>query len=190
MTVIDDGSIPDRRGSLNVDDEGNVPGRTVLIEDGILRGYLQDRLNAGLMKMPSTGNGRRQSYASIPMPRMTNTFMLAGQDDPEDIIRSVPRGLYAKHFGGGQVDITSGKFVFSATEAYLIEDGKVGPAGGGRDADRQRAGRADEGHAHRARPQAGRGRRHLRQGGPERAGRRRPADAAGVRADGGRHAAA
>jgi TldD protein len=127
VTVIDDGSIPDRRGSLNVDDEGNVPGRTVLIEDGILRGYLQDRLNAGLMKMAHTGNGRRQSYASIPMPRMTNTFMLAGQDDPEDIIRSVPRGLYAKHFGGGQVDITSGKFVFSATEAYLIEDGKVGP---------------------------------------------------------------
>jgi TldD protein len=128
VTVIDDGSIKDRRGSLNVDDEGNVPGRTVLIEDGILRGYLQDRLNAGLMKMEATGNGRRQSYASIPLPRMTNTFMLAGQDDPEDIIRSVPRGIYAKTFGGGQVDITSGKFVFSATEAYLIEDGKVGPA--------------------------------------------------------------
>jgi TldD protein len=127
VTVIDDGSIQDRRGSLNVDDEGNTPGRTVLIEDGILRGYLQDRLNSGLMKMPATGNGRRQSYASIPMPRMTNTFMLAGQDDPEDILRSVPRGLYAKHFGGGQVDITSGKFVFSATEAYLIEDGKLGP---------------------------------------------------------------
>jgi TldD protein len=128
VTVIDDGSIKDRRGSLNVDDEGNVPGRTVLIEDGILRGYLQDRLNAGLMKMDATGNGRRQSYASIPLPRMTNTFMLAGQEDPEDIIRSVPKGIYAKSFGGGQVDITSGKFVFSATEAYLIEDGKVGPA--------------------------------------------------------------
>ena len=126
VTVVDDGSIPDRRGSLNVDDEGNTPGRTVLIEDGILRGYLQDRLNSGLMKMAPTGNGRRQGYGSIPLPRMTNTFMLAGQDDPDDIIRSVPRGLYAKHFGGGQVDITSGKFVFSATEAYLIEDGKIG----------------------------------------------------------------
>jgi TldD protein len=126
VTVVDDGSIPDRRGSLNVDDEGNVPGRTVLIEDGILRGYLQDRLNSGLMKMAATGNGRRQGYGSIPMPRMTNTFMLAGQDDPQDILRSVKRGLYAKHFGGGQVDITSGKFVFSATEAYMIEDGMVG----------------------------------------------------------------
>jgi TldD protein len=126
VTVIDDGSIQDRRGSLNVDDEGNVPGRTVLIEDGILRGYLQDRLNAGLMKMAPTGNGRRQSYASIPMPRMTNTFMLAGQEDPADIVKSVSRGLYAKSFGGGQVDITSGKFVFSATEAYLIEDGRIG----------------------------------------------------------------
>jgi TldD protein len=126
VTVVDDGSIPDRRGSLNVDDEGNVPGRTVLIEDGILRGYLQDRLNSGLMKMAATGNGRRQGYGSIPMPRMTNTFMLAGQDDPQDILRSVKRGLYAKHFGGGQVDITSGKFVFSATEAYMIEDGRVG----------------------------------------------------------------
>jgi TldD protein len=125
VTVIDDGSIRDRRGSLNVDDEGNVPGRTVLIEDGILRGYLQDRLNSGLMKMGATGNGRRQGYASIPLPRMTNTFMLAGQDDPESIVRSVSRGLYAKHFGGGQVDITSGKFVFSATEAYLIEDGRI-----------------------------------------------------------------
>jgi TldD protein len=125
VTVVDDGSIKDRRGSLNVDDEGNVPGRTVLIEDGILRGFLQDRLNSGLMKMPATGNGRRQGYGSIPIPRMTNTFMLAGTEDPEDIVRSVPRGLYAKHFGGGQVDITSGKFVFSATEAYLIEDGRI-----------------------------------------------------------------
>jgi TldD protein len=125
VTVIDDGSIKDRRGSLNVDDEGNVPGRTVLIEDGILRGYLQDRLNSGLMKMPATGNGRRQGYGSIPIPRMTNTFMLAGTEDPQDIVRSVSRGLYAKHFGGGQVDITSGKFVFSATEAYLIEDGRI-----------------------------------------------------------------
>jgi TldD protein len=127
VTVVDDGSIADRRGSLNVDDEGNRPGRTVLIEDGILRGYLQDRLNAGLMNMPATGNGRRESYAHIPLPRMTNTFMLAGQEAPEDVIRSVTRGLYAKHFGGGQVDITSGKFVFSASEAYLIEDGRVGP---------------------------------------------------------------
>jgi len=103
-----------------------VPGRTVLIENGILRGYLQDRLNSGLMKTSTTGNGRRQGYGSIPMPRMTNTFMLAGQDEPEEIVRSVKRGLYAKHFGGGQVDITSGKFVFSATEAYMIEDGRVG----------------------------------------------------------------
>jgi TldD protein len=126
VTVVDDGSIAGRRGSLNVDDEGNVPGRTVLIEDGILRGYLQDRLNSGLMRMPTTGNGRRQGYGSIPLPRMTNTFMLAGQDDPAEIVRSVPRGLYAKHFGGGQVDITSGKFVFSATEAYLIEGGQLG----------------------------------------------------------------
>jgi TldD protein len=125
VTVVDDGSIPNRRGSLNVDDEGNVPGRTVLIENGVLRGYLQDRLNSGLMNTSSTGNGRRQGYGSIPMPRMTNTFMLAGHEEPEDILRSVKRGLYAKHFGGGQVDITSGKFVFSATEAYLIEDGKV-----------------------------------------------------------------
>ena len=127
VTVIDDGSLPNRRGSLNVDDEGNPTSRTVLIENGILKGYLQDRLNSGLMKMPSTGNGRRQGYASIPIPRMTNTFMLAGQDDPQDIIHSVRRGLYAKHFGGGQVDITNGKFVFSATEAYLIEDGRIGP---------------------------------------------------------------
>ena len=126
VTVVDDGTIRDRRGSLNVDDEGRAPGRTVLIEDGILRGYLQDGLNSRLMKMPATGNGRRQGYASIPIPRMTNTFMLAGQDDPGDIIRSVDRGLYAVRFGGGQVDITSGKFVFSATEAYLIEGGRVG----------------------------------------------------------------
>ena len=124
-TVIDDGTIASRRGSLNVDDEGTPTSRTVLIERGILRGYLQDRLNSGLMKMAATGNGRRQGYGSIPLPRMTNTFMLAGQDDPAEIVRSVPRGLFAKHFGGGQVDITSGKFVFSATEAYLIEDGKV-----------------------------------------------------------------
>jgi TldD protein len=124
-TVVDDGTIPGRRGSLNVDDEGEPTQRTVLIEDGILRGYLQDRLNSCLMKATRTGNGRRESYEHIPMPRMTNTYMLAGQDDPEEIIRSVRRGLYAAHFGGGQVDITSGKFVFSASEAYLIEDGRI-----------------------------------------------------------------
>lgn len=124
-TVIDDGTIPWRRGSINVDDEGTPTHRTVLIEKGVLKGYLQDRLNASLMKMPLTGNGRRESYAHIPMPRMTNTFMLAGDSSPEDIIRSVKKGLYAVSFGGGQVDITSGKFVFSASEAYLIEDGQV-----------------------------------------------------------------
>jgi TldD protein len=124
-TVIDDGTIPGRRGSLNVDDEGTPTTRTVLIERGILKGYLQDRLNAGLMGMPLTGNGRRESFAHLPMPRMTNTFMLAGEDAPEDILRSVDKGLYAVSFGGGQVDITSGKFVFSASEAYLIEGGKV-----------------------------------------------------------------
>ncbi len=124
-TVIDDGTIPNRRGSLNVDDEGTPTSRTVLIERGILRGYLQDKLNARLMKMPLTGNGRRESYAHSPMPRMTNTFMLAGESAPEDILRSVDRGLYAVSFGGGQVDITSGKFVFSASEAYLIEHGAV-----------------------------------------------------------------
>jgi len=124
-TVVDDGTIVNRRGSLNVDDEGVPTARNVLIENGILRGYMQDRLNARLMGLPPTGNGRRESYAHPPMPRMTNTFMLAGQDDPEEIIRSVPRGLYAVNFGGGQVDITSGKFVFSASEAYLIENGRV-----------------------------------------------------------------
>jgi len=125
-TVVDDGTLPNRRGSLNVDDEGTPTGRTLLIERGILRGYLQDRLNAALLGMPLTGNGRRESYAHLPMPRMTNTFMLAGEDDPEDIIRSVPRGLYAVSFGGGSVDITNGRFVFSASEAYLIEDGRLG----------------------------------------------------------------
>jgi TldD protein len=125
VTVVDDGTIANRRGSLNVDDEGTPTGRTVLIEKGVLRGYMQDRLNARLSGMPVTGNGRRESFQHPPMPRMTNTFMLPGSDDPEDIIRSVPRGLYAVAFGGGQVDITSGKFVFSASEAYLIEDGRV-----------------------------------------------------------------
>jgi TldD protein len=125
-TVVDDGTIPHRRGSLNCDDEGTPTGRTVLIEKGILKGYLQDRLNAKLMNAPLTGNGRRESYAHSPMPRMTNTFMLAGESAPEDIIKSVRKGLYAVSFGGGQVDITSGKFVFSASEAYLIENGKIG----------------------------------------------------------------
>jgi TldD protein len=125
-TVVDDGTIPARRGSLNVDDEGTPTRRNVLIENGILKGYLQDRLNARLMGVEPTGNGRRESYAHHPMPRMTNTFMLPGITPPEEIIRSVKRGLYAAAFGGGQVDITNGKFVFSASEAYLIEDGKVG----------------------------------------------------------------
>ncbi len=125
VTVVDDGTLANRRGSLNVDDEGTPTGRTVLIERGILRGYMQDKLNARLMGMSPTGNGRRESYAYPPMPRMTNTFMLAGADEPDDIVRSVKRGLYAVTFGGGQVDITSGKFVFSASEAYLIEDGHV-----------------------------------------------------------------
>ncbi|HUC66801.1 MAG TPA: metalloprotease TldD [Stellaceae bacterium] len=128
VTVVDDGTMRDRRGSLTVDDEGTPSSRTVLIEDGILKGYMQDRLNAHLMGMRPTGNGRRQSYAHAPMPRMTNTYMLAGDKDPQEIIASVKRGLYAVNFGGGQVDITSGKFVFSASEAYLIEDGKVGRA--------------------------------------------------------------
>ena len=125
VTVIDDGTLPDRRGSLSMDDEGNPTARNVLIEDGILRGYLQDRLNARLMGVPVTGNGRRESYAAIPMPRMTNTFMLGGDKEPAEIIASIERGLYAVNFGGGEVDITSGKFVFSASEAYWIENGKV-----------------------------------------------------------------
>jgi TldD protein len=125
VTVVDDGTIPERRGSLSVDDEGTPTNRTVLIEDGVLRGYMQDSLNARLMKQPLTGNARRESYAHMTMPRMTNTYMLAGNQDPNEIIRSVKKGLYATNFGGGQVDITNGKFVFSASEAYMIEDGKV-----------------------------------------------------------------
>ena len=128
ITVIDDGTIADRRGSLTIDDEGTPSQYTTLIEDGVLIGYMQDRQNARLMGMKATGNGRRQSYAHIPMPRMTNTYMLAGDKDPAEILASVDRGLYAVNFGGGQVDITSGKFVFSCTEAYLIEGGKMGPA--------------------------------------------------------------
>ena len=125
VTVVDDGTIADRRGSLQMDDEGNPTQRTVLIEDGILKGYLQDTMNAGLMGVPVTGNARRESYAHLPMPRMTNTMMLNGAHDPKEIIASVKHGLYAANFGGGQVDITSGKFVFSTTEAYMIEDGKI-----------------------------------------------------------------
>jgi TldD protein len=128
VTVVDDGTIPDRRGSLTIDDEGTPTQYTTLIEDGVLVGYMQDRQNARLMGMQPTGNGRRESYAHAPMPRMRNTYMLNGPHAPEEIIRSVKRGLYAVNFGGGQVDITSGKFVFSCTEAYRIEDGKIGPA--------------------------------------------------------------
>ena len=125
VTVIDDGTIANRRGSLSVDDEGNPTQRTVMIEDGILRGYIQDSLNARLMNVAPTGNGRRESFAHLPMPRMTNTYMLAGDKDPEEIVRSVSKGIYATNFGGGQVDITNGKFVFSMAEAYMIENGKV-----------------------------------------------------------------
>jgi TldD protein len=124
-TVVDDGTIGSRRGSLNVDDEGQPTQRNVLIENGVLRGYLQDELSSRLLGAESTGSGRRESYAHIPMPRMTNTFMMAGESDPEEIVRSVPKGLYCVNFGGGQVDITSGNFVFSASESYFIEDGKL-----------------------------------------------------------------
>ena len=126
VTVIDDGTLPDRRGSLSVDDEGTPTEKTVLIEDGILTGYMQDRMNARLMGMQPTGNGRRESFACQPMPRMTNTYMLDGDTDPDEILADVKKGIYAVSFGGGQVDITSGKFVFSCTEAYKIEDGKLG----------------------------------------------------------------
>jgi len=124
-TVVDDGTLPERRGSLSIDDEGTPTEQTILIENGILKGYMQDKLNARLMGVKPTGNGRRESYASLPLPRMTNTYMLPGLHDPEEIIKSVKKGLYAKNFAGGQVDITSGKFVFSTSEAYLIEDGKI-----------------------------------------------------------------
>ncbi|MDH5204189.1 MAG: metalloprotease TldD [Hylemonella sp.] len=125
VTVLDDGTMADRRGSLNIDDEGNTSQRNVLIEDGILKGYMQDAMNARLMKVRPTGNGRRESYAHVPMPRMTNTYMLGGDKAPEEIVASIGRGLYATNFGGGQVDITSGKFVFSASEAYWVENGKI-----------------------------------------------------------------
>jgi len=125
VTVVDDGTLARRRGSLQMDDEGNPAQCTTLIENGILKGYLQDSLNARLMGVPVTGNARRESYAHLPMPRMTNTYMLNGDKDPQEIIASVQHGLYAVNFGGGQVDITSGKFVFSTAEAYMIEDGKI-----------------------------------------------------------------
>ena len=125
VTVVDNGTLPNRRGSLNVDDEGSPTQNTVLIENGMLRRYMSDKLSARLMNLPGTGSGRRESYSSMPMPRMTNTYMLAGEDDPADILRSVKRGLFAANFSGGSVDITNGKFVFAASEAYLIEDGKV-----------------------------------------------------------------
>jgi TldD protein len=125
VSVVDDGTMPGRRGSLNIDDEGNRTQRNVLIENGVLRGYMQDSLNARLMGVPVTGNGRRESFAHVVMPRMTNTYMLNGDKDPKEIIKSVKKGLYAVNFGGGQVDITNGKFVFSASEAFMIENGKV-----------------------------------------------------------------
>ena len=124
-TIVDDGTLANRRGSLSVDDEGTPTQCTTLIENGILKGYIQDKLNARLMGVAPTGNGRRESYAHLPMPRMTNTYMLAGESDPEEIIRSVKKGIYCASLGGGQVDITSGKFVFSTSEAYLIEDGRI-----------------------------------------------------------------
>jgi TldD protein len=124
-TVVDDGTLENRRGSLSIDDEGVPAQSTTLIENGILRGYMQDKMNARLMGMQPTSNGRRESFAHLPMPRMTNTYMLPGESDPEEIIRSVDKGLYAVNFGGGQVDITSGRFVFSLSEAYLIENGKI-----------------------------------------------------------------
>jgi TldD protein len=126
VTVVDNGALEARRGSLSIDDEGTPTGETVLIEDGILKGYMQDRLNARLMGVEPTGNGRRESYAHAPMPRMTNTYMKDGQDDPAELLSRVKNGLFAKSFGGGQVDIVSGKFVFSCTEAYLVKDGKIG----------------------------------------------------------------
>ncbi len=187
VTVVDDGTILNRRGSLNMDDEGNPTQRTVLIEDGILRGYLQDTLNARLMGVPVTGNARRESFAHLPMPRMTNTMMLNGDKTPEEIIASVKRGLYAANFGGGQVDITSGKFVFSTTEAYLIEDGKITTPvkgatliGNGPEA-LTRVSMIGNDLATRSR------RRHLRQGRPERAGRRGTTDGAHRWLDGGRN---
>ena len=187
VTVVDDGTIAARRGSLSIDDEGTPTSRTVLIEDGILVGYMQDRQNARLMGMKPTGNGRRQSYAHVPMPRMTNTYMLAGEHNPGEIIAAVKNGIYAVSFGGGQVDITSGKYVFQVTEAYKIENGKLGAAAQGRHADRQRPDRPQPHQHDRQRPRARSRHRHLRQERPGRAGRRRPADAAHGRHHGRRH---
>ncbi len=161
ITVVDDGSIKDRRGSLSVDDEGTPTESTTLIEDGILRNYMQDKLNARLMGMRPTGNGRRESYAHLPMPRMTNTYMLGGDKAPEEIIQSVDKGLYAAQFGGGQVDITNGKFVFSASQAWLIENGQPDPSGERGDPHRQWPGCADPGSHDRQRHGAGFGHRHL-----------------------------
>ena len=187
VTIVDDGTLEARRGSLNVDDEGTPTQCTVLIENGILKGYLQDKLNARLMGVKPTGNGRRESYAHMTMPRMTNTYMLPGAHAPEEIIASVSKGLYCRNFGGGQVDITSGKFVFSASEAYLIENGRVTrPVKGA-----TLIGNGPEVMTRISMVgndlQARRRRRHLRQGRAGRAGGRRPADAARRRSDGRRH---
>jgi TldD protein len=186
VTVLDDGTIPDRRGSITVDDEGTPSGKTVLIEDGILVGYMQDRQNARLMGVAPTGNGRRESYAHAPMPRMTNTYMLGGDADPEEILADLKDGIYAVGFGGGQVDITNGKFVFSCTEAYRVKDGKVGaPVKGATLIGDGATGAAEDPRdrqRHGARPRHG----QLRQGGAMGAGGRGPADAADRRADGGR----
>ena len=185
-TVVDDGTLARRRGSLTVDDEGTPTQCTTLIENGVLKGYMQDKMNARLTGSKPTGNGRRESYAHLPMPRMTNTYMLPGRYGHEEIIASVDKGLYAVNFGGGQVDITSGKFVFSASEAYLIEDGRVTQPVKGGDPHRQRPGRADPGEHGRGQPGARLGRRRVREGGSERPGGGRAADAQGRRADGGR----
>ena len=178
VTVVDDGTIASRRGSLSIDDEGTPTNRTVLIEDGILVGYMQDRQNARLMNMKPTGNGRRESHAHVPMPRMTNTYMLAGGRDPAEIIASVKNGIYAVNFGGGQVDITSGKYVFQVTEAYKIENGKLGAPLKGAMLIGNGPTDLQPHHHGRQRSQARHRHRHLRQERPGRAGRRRPADAA------------
>ena len=186
VTVVDNGTMAGRRGSLNVDDEGSPTQETVLIENGILKGYLTDKLSARLTGAANTGSGRRESYHCIPMPRMTNTYMLAGEDAPEDILRSVKRGLYAVNFGGGQVDITNGKFVFSASEAYLIEDGKITAPVQGCDADREWAGGAEVRLDGGERSEARRGDRDLRERRAERAGGRGDADDQAGQDDGGR----
>ncbi len=187
VTVVDDGSIHDRRGSLSIDDEGTPTGETVLIEDGILKGYMQDRLNARLMGMEPTGNGRRESYAHAPIPRMTNTFMRAGNDDPAELLGRVKNGIFAKSFGGGQVDIVSGKFVFSCTEAYKVENGKLGAPikgatliGDGPSVLTRVSGIGND-------LELDRGHRHVRQGRPERACRGWPADPADRCDHRGRH---